>query len=97
MCFFKCVFNRGERLINNLIGQEYLQDKQTYLQLSIKYNCSVKTIYRRIDIVKTHRKTTFPSVVNLLMDTTYFGRQLTVIVFKDNISVQILLKQYVKT
>ena len=74
-----------------------MQGKQTYLQLSIKYNCSIKTIQRRIDIVKASRETTFPSAVNLLMDTTYFGRQLAVMVFKDSISGQILLKQYVKT
>lgn len=30
------------------------------------------------------------------MDTTYFGRQLGVMVFKDSISGQVLLKQYVK-
>ena len=72
-----------------------MQGKQTYLQLSIKYNCSVKTSQLRIDIVKAYRETTFPSVVNFLMENTYFGRQLAVMVFKDSISGQILLKQYV--
>jgi hypothetical protein len=31
------------------------------------------------------------------MDTTYFGRGLGVMVFKDSISGKILFKQYVKT
>ena len=31
------------------------------------------------------------------MDTTYFGRQLAVMIFKDSILGQILLMQYVKT
>ncbi len=46
--------------------------------------------------MKIERKTTFPSAVNLLMDTTYFGRIFGVMVFKDSISGQILFKQYVK-
>lgn len=75
---------------------EYTQGKQTYLQLALKYNCSTKTIQRKIDLVKTECKTTFPSVVNVLMDTTYFGRKFGVMVFKDSITGQILFKQYVK-
>ncbi len=38
----------------------------------------------------------FSSVANVLMDTTYFGRKLGVMVFKDSIGGQILYKQYVK-
>ena len=55
------------------------------------------TIQLRIDILKAHWGTTFPNVMNLLMDTNYFGRQLAVMVSKVSISGQILLKQYVKT
>lgn len=67
------------------------------MQLAAKYGCSAKTIQRRIDKVKAQRQTTFPSIVNLLMDTTYFGKKLGVMVFKDSLSGQILYKQYVKT
>lgn len=67
------------------------------MQLAIKYRCSTKTIQRKIDLVKTHRKTTFPNIANVLMDTTYFGRNFGVMVFKDSITGQILHKQYVKT
>lgn len=42
------------------------------------------------------QETSFPSVVNVLMDTTYFGRSFGVMVFKDSISGTILFKQYVK-
>jgi hypothetical protein len=66
------------------------------LQLAEKYNCSTKTIQRKIDAVKVQRQTTFTSLVNVLMDTTYFGRKFGVMVFKDSISGQILFKQYVK-
>jgi len=46
--------------------------------------------------VKTKRETDFPCVVNVLMDTTYFGRSFGVMVFKDSLSGIILLKKYVK-
>lgn len=84
------------RIANAKIWQEYTQGKQTYLQLAAKYSCSTKTIQRKIDAVKVERQTTFTSVANVLMDTTYFGREFGVMVFKDSITGQVLFKQYVK-
>lgn len=89
-------FVGGSRLNPSQIWHEYLDGKQTYLQLSIKYGCSTKTIQRKIDSVNPMFKTSFPRVVNVLMDTTYFGRSFGVMVFKDSISGVILLKKYVK-
>jgi len=66
------------------------------MQLAKKYGCSTKTIQRRLDAVKPQRLTTFNTVANVLMDTTYFGRKMGVMVFKDSLSGQILFKQYVK-
>ena len=98
---YKCaacgkVFQGGARLQTDKIWQEYTYGKQTYAQLSTKYGCSIKTIQRRIDLVKTAFQSTFPSVANVLMDTTYFGRKFGVMVFKDSITGQVLFKQYVK-
>jgi putative transposon-encoded protein len=64
--------------------------------LATKYQCSAKTIQRKIDTVQARRVTTFSNVANVLMDTTYFGRKFGVMVYKDSISGQILYKQYVK-
>jgi hypothetical protein len=89
-------FIESPRLQPTALWQQYMEGKQTYQQLAAKYNCSVKTIQRKIDAVDTKRHTTFPSVVNVLMDTTYFGRKLGVMVFKDSISGQILYKLYVR-
>jgi hypothetical protein len=83
------------RLNSISIWQEYTQGKQTYFQLATKYNCSIKTIQRKIDEVKTEHQTTFSSIANVLMDTTYFGRKLGVMVFKDSLTGNILYKQYV--
>lgn len=35
-------------------------------------------------------------IANVLMDTTYFGRNFGVMVFKDSLSGDFLYKQYVK-
>ena len=98
---YKCLscfrqFIGGERLIANEIWEEYTKGKQTYKQLAEKHNCSLKTIQRKIDTVKIEKQSNFQNVVNVLMDTTYFGRQFGVMVFKDSISGQFLYKQYVK-
>jgi hypothetical protein len=98
---YKCascgkIFQGGFRLDSSIIWHEYTKGKQTYIQLALKYNCSIKTIQRKIDEVKTIPYTTFPSVANVLMDTTYFGRKFGVMVFKDSITGIILYKQYVK-
>ena len=75
---------------------DYTQGKQTYQQLAIENNCSVKTIQRKLDLAQTTVQTNFTSVVNVLMDTTYFGRIFGVMVFKDALTSQILYKQYVQ-
>ena len=98
---YKCascgkVFQGGTRLNREKIWEEYTYGKQTYAQLAERYGCSIKTIQRCIDKVKTVGETTFPCVANVLMDTTYFGRKFGVMVFKDSITGQILFKQYVK-
>jgi hypothetical protein len=84
------------RLQPAIIWQQYTEGKQTYEQLAAKYDCSTKTIQRKIDAVQAGRHSHFPAIANVLMDTTYFGRKFGVMVFKDSISGQILFKQYVK-
>lgn len=62
----------------------------------MKYDCSIKTIQRKIDSIQISFSKTFNSKANVLMDTTYFGRKFGVMVFKDSLTGQILWKQYVK-
>lgn len=98
---YKCAscgkrFTGGNRIKQDEVWQQYIQGKQTYEQLATQYNCSTKTIQRKIDAVKVNRETTFSGIANVLMDTTYFGKKFGVMVFKDSISGQILYKQYVK-
>jgi hypothetical protein len=52
----------------------YTRGKQTYAQLASQYGCSARTIQRKIDQSSISKNHEFPSAVNVLMDTTYFGR-----------------------
>lgn len=70
--------------------------KQTYTQLASKYNCSIKTIQRKLDKYEIGTITPTVRSVIVLMDTTYWGRNLGVMLFKDSITGENLLKYYVK-
>lgn len=66
------------------------------MQLSVKYGCSIKTIQRRIDQYQVSFQKQEPRKVIVLMDTTYWGRSFGVMLFKDSITKENLLKYYVK-
>jgi hypothetical protein len=86
----------GTRIDSSQLWELYTWGKQTYKQLSDRFNCSAKTIQRKLDKYKVITDSPKPSVVNLLMDTTYFGRTFGVMAFKDSISGRVLSKYYVK-
>jgi hypothetical protein len=89
-------FTAGSYVSSAEIWEEYTTGKQTYKQLSEKYKCSTKTIQRRIDSHRLQKTTKIPREVIVLMDTTYWGRNFGVMLFKDSISKENLLKYYVK-
>ena len=69
------------------------------MQLSQKYNCSTKTIQRKIDLYELDNIPKVSKVsrsVVVLMDTTYWGLDFGVMLFKDAITRENLLKFYVK-
>ena len=73
-----------------------MEGKQTYSQLAEKYNCSQKTIQREIDSSRQEPITKSPRKVIVLMDTSYWGTKFGVMLFKDSITRENLLKYYVK-
>ncbi len=87
----------GNRLDPKVIWQEYRVGKQTYEQLAKTYKCSKRTIQRKIDLFKVSTTKKEPRQVIVLMDTSYWGRNFGVMLFKDAITKQNLLKYYVKT
>lgn len=75
----------------------YSKGKQTYKQLALAFNCSERTIRRKLDthVTLLPGKTARPVII--LMDTTYWGRNFGVMLFKDSITKENLIKYYVKS
>ena len=90
-------FIGGERLDPAQIWIEYQEGKQTYLQLSKKHNCSKRTIQRKLDLHDIPLPNKSPRPVIILMDTSYWERDFGVMLFKDAITGENLLKYYVKS
>ncbi|WP_339660018.1 hypothetical protein [uncultured Polaribacter sp.] len=90
-------FSEGSRLNSAIIWEEYTRGKQTYKQLAKKYNCSQRTIQRKVDLHVITVPEKRPRKVVVLMDTTYWGRNFGVMLFKDAYTKENLLKYYVKT
>jgi hypothetical protein len=86
----------GNRIDKATIWEEYTLGKQTYAQLSKKYGCSIKTIQRRLDAYFINNTQPKARKVIVLMDTTYWGRNFGVMLFKDAITKDNLLKYFVK-
>jgi hypothetical protein len=85
-------FSGGERIDKSILWEEYLRGKPTYLQLAKKYNCSKRTIQRKIDSHKLAVESKEPRDIIVSMDTTYWGRSLGVMLSKDAITRENLLK-----
>ena len=80
----------------DLLWEEYVKGKQTYAQLAEKYRCSIRTIQRKLDNYSVKKQLKIARKVIVLMDTTYWGREFGVMLFKDAITKEDLLKYYVK-
>ena len=74
----------------------YSSGKQTYTQLAERFSCSTRTIQRMVDKVHIIKRNDFFSVAVVIMDTTYFGRDFGVMVFKNSLDGVVLYIQYVR-
>ena len=74
----------------------YSSGKQTYSQLATRFNCSTKTIQRRLDKSVISKRDEFSGVAVVIMDTTYFKRSFGVMVFKNSLDGIVLYKQYIR-
>ena len=93
---YKCTacnkrFSGGGRLDSDTLWQLYSDGKQTAAQLAEQHGCSLKTIRRHLAKAVTKAPGVTPqAAVNLIMDTTYFGRKWGVMVLYDAISKRAL-------
>jgi hypothetical protein len=90
-------FIGGDRLDPEQIWVEFQNGKQTLQQLAKSYKCSKRTIQRKLNSHSICIPKKAPRNVILLMDTTYWRRGFGVMLFKDAITKENLLKYYVKT
>nr|WP_314739242.1 transposase [uncultured Haemophilus sp.] len=80
------------------IWSDYTSGKQTYQQIAIKYHCSVRTIQRYIDKApKNHLEPPSNRYLNIIMDTTFFGRYFGVLVLMDSCSNKVVSHHFVRT
>jgi len=93
----KC-FSGGSRLDPDILWQLYSEGKQTAAQLAEQHGCSLKTIRRYLAKAVTKAPSVTPqAAVNLIVDTTYFGRKWGVMVLYDAISKRALSVLEVKS
>ena len=78
------------------IWHDYVFGKQTLSQLSFRYHVSDDTIRRRLDTIRVPRIISSSKSVVLLIDTTYWGRNFGVVVFKDWRTRRILWRKFVR-
>jgi hypothetical protein len=74
----------------------YSSGKQTYSELATRFGCSARTIQRKLDSIEVVTNREFMPVANVIMDTTYFGRNFGVMAFKDSLSGMMLYLDFVK-
>ncbi|WP_446834863.1 IS256 family transposase, variant Zn-binding type [Testudinibacter sp. P27/CKL/0425] len=100
---YKCLdclrtYSHTNYLQSAQIWHDYTVGKQTYKQLALTYDCSVRTIQRHLKKApKTPLSTPQTTMLNLIMDVTFFGRQFGVLVIMDSRSKKVIYHQIVRT
>ena len=83
------------------LWKEYALHKQTLVELAEKYGCSVRTIQARLDNYNPRHLFIFDASsiipppqpdtpIILLIDTTYFGREFGIMVFRSSLGKEVL-------
>ena len=78
------------------LWHDYVFGKQTVFQLSERYDISKNTVRRKLDTVRIPHIISSSKQIVLLIDTTYWGRNFGVVVFKDWCTKRILWRKFVR-
>lgn len=76
-------FIGGQRRDKSQVITDYVEGKQTLLQLASKYKVSERTIRRDLESMRFVRKKAKHKEVTVQLDTTYWGRRFGLMVIKD--------------
>ena len=90
------IFVFSKQININLLWQDYVFKKQTLKELSAKYRISVSSVQRRLKKQHSTRMISCDKQVVVLVDTTYWGRNFGVVVFKDAHRKKILWRKFVR-
>ena len=88
-------FIGGQRRDKSQIITDYVEGKQTLLQLASKYKVSERTIRRDLESMHFVRKKAKYKEVTVQLDTTYWGRRFGLMVIKDALRNKVLWHKYV--
>lgn len=89
-------FIGGQRRDKSQVITDYIEGKQTLLQLAKKYNVSERTIRRDLKGLRFVHKIAKCKDVVIQLDTTYWGRNFGLMVIKDALRNKILWHRYVR-
>lgn len=79
-----------------VLWNQYVRGKQTYNELAFIFAISRRTIQRKLDKVRIKRPLYKASDSIVITDTTYFGKKLGLMVFRDYYTKRNIYWQYVK-
>ena len=89
-------FLGGHRRDKSQVITDYIEGKQTIVQLAEKYKVSERTIRRDLEGMRFVHKVSKDKEVTIQLDTTYWGRNFGLMVIKDALRGKILWHKYVR-
>ena len=90
-------FIGGKRRDKSQVITDYVERKQTLIQLSAKYKVSERTIRRDLEEMRIVHCVAKYKDVTIQLDTTYWGRNFGLMVIKDTLRNKILWHKYVRS
>jgi len=78
------------------LWRDYVFGKQTVFQLSKRYGISERTVHRKLNTIRVPRIISSSKHIVVLVDTTYWGRNFGVVVFKDWRTKRVLWRKFVR-
>ena len=90
-------FIGGKRRDKSQVITDYVEGKQTLIQLSAKYKVSERTIRRDLEEMRFVHCVAKYKDVTIQLDTTYWGRNFGLMVIKDTLRNKILWHKYVRS
>ena len=90
-------FIGGKRRDKSQVITDYVEGKQTLIQLSAKYKVSERTIRRDLEEMRFVHCVAKYKDVTIQLDTTYWGRNFGLMVIKDTLRNKVLWHKYVRS